>query len=188
VSRYIAGTEQFTALANRMRTAGSEGQGLLKEMTKELRKGAAPLVKEARGNVGDLAVRGVRGGAAARSARARHTLRNRKKASDRLKTKAYRRSGLRTTVAKAVSAQVRTGRTSGWLRVRAAQAAMPPDQRKLPRYLNRGEWRHPVFGNEYKWVKQIAPPAWFDDAAKVQGPVIRGRALNAIDTYVEKLL
>lgn len=184
---YVQGAEKFQELARKLHEAGSEGKGLLRELGKELRAGAKPLVDAARDNVQDLSVTGRRGGAAARAARARHALRNRKRPSERLKTRAYRRSGLRTTVANAVGAQYRSGRTSGWLRVRAAQAAMPTDQRKLPRYLNRGSWRHPVFGGD-TWVEQVAPPAWFDDATKVHGPVIRGRALNAIDTYVEKLL
>lgn len=198
MSRYVVGTGDFTELARRMHAAGSEGKGLRREITKTLRQGVTPLVDEARDNVDDLPVRGVklgkrgkplrRDGASARAARAAHTLRNRKRPSERLKQKAYSNSRLRVTVARAVSAKVTTSAASASLRVRAAQRAMPPDQRRLPRYLNRGRWRHPVFGNKRKWVEQVAPPAWFDDAAEHQGPIVRGRTLNTVDTYLKKLV
>jgi hypothetical protein len=187
VAGYIEGTDSFTRLAARMRAAGSEGKGLRREITKSLREGAAPLVREARDNVTTLNVSG-RGGASARAARAAHALRNRRRASERVKQRAHQRAGLRTTVANAVSAQVKAGGSSPSLRVRAAQAAMPPDQRRLPRYLNKGSWRHPVFGNDSRWVTQTAPPAWFDDAAKRQGPIVRGRTLNTVDNYLQKLV
>lgn len=188
----VDGADKFGELARRMHAAGSAGKGLRREITKALRVGADDLVDEARDNVEDLPVRGVptgreRRAGTGRGARAAHALRNRRRPSERLKQKAWSNSRLRPTVARAVRAQVNTGRSSISLRMRAAQAAMPPDQRRLPRYLNRGKWRHPVFGGDI-WVEQVAPPAWFDDAAKTQGPVVRGRTLNTVDSYLDKLL
>ncbi|MDF2968361.1 MAG: hypothetical protein K0Q93_2139 [Nocardioidaceae bacterium] len=187
MARRIAGTEDFTRLARDLKAAGTTGKGLRRELGKALRKGTAPLVDEARRNVQGLEVRGVRGGASARAARAARALGKRKRVTDKARMRAHRGSGLRATVARSVSATVDTGGATARLRVRAAQAKMPPDQRKLPRYLNRGSWRHPVFGRD-PWVEQTAPPAWFDDAGARKGPQVRDNAVQVVGEYLGKLL
>lgn len=200
----VQGTEQFRALARRMKEAGATG--LRREMTKSLRAGAQPLVDHARKNVLALDIAGVRAtrsgrwrkqrdagqrrtmraGASARQVRAEFVLRNRRKPSERLKTKAHKGSGLRASVARTVSAKVSAAAGSSSLRVRAERAKMPPSQRKLPNHLNTGRWRHPTFGRE-PWVTQTAPPGWFNRAMETTGPEVRDKAIAVIGNYIESL-
>ncbi len=180
----VVGADQFHELGKRLKAAGQKG--LRREMGKGLRKGAAPLVADAQERVRGLPIQGHRGGASARQARAQHALGKRKKLTERAKLKAHGGSGLRETVARATSAKVSTGARSSSLRVRAAQAKMPPSQRALPRYLNRGRWRHPTFGHD-PWVEQTTPPAWFDDAMEAKGPAVRDAAVEMVAEYIAKL-
>jgi hypothetical protein len=182
----IAGTDAFKETARRLHQAG-KGQ-IAREMGKALKKGADPLVKDAQRRVRSLPVSGVRGGAAARAARAAKALGNKKKPSGRLKMKAHKGSGLRATVARVTSAKVTVGARTATMRVRAASAKMPASQRKLPRYLNTGRWRHPVFGDRDVWATQVAPPAWFDDAARAKGPQVRREARATVARYLSKVL
>ncbi len=210
----VQGADQFRELAKRMKEAGATG--LRRELSKALRDGSTPLVNEARERVAFLAIKGhphpkrikkrgkwkdapeqdgddeqprarrARSGASARQARATFALRKRRNASERLKRRTHQSAGLRVAVARSVSAKVSTGARSSSLRVRAEQAKMPPDQRKLPRHLNTGKWRHPTFGRS-PWVTQTAEPGWFDGAMKDLGPVVRDRAIATVADYVKKL-
>lgn len=182
----VKGTAEFKEVSRALRAAG-KGQ-IAREMAKGLRKGAAPLVREAQENVRSLAVKGVRGGASARAARAAKALGRKKAPSERVKQRAHAGSGLRATVARATSIKLSTSARSAAMRLRAAQAKMPADQRKLPRYLNDGSWRHPVFGNRKRWVTQTAPPAWFDDAAQAKGPQARDAALRTVERYLDNIV
>jgi hypothetical protein len=145
-------------------------------------------VQDARRRVLSTPIKGVRGGASARAARAKAALGKKKKPSDRLKMRAHKGSGLRATVARAVAPKISSTKRSASLRVRAAQAKMPPDQRKLPRYLNEGRWRHPVFADREKWVTQTADPAWFDDAANAKGPEVRRNAVVVVGDYLNRIV
>lgn len=210
----VQGTDAFRDLAKRMKEAGETG--LRRELGKALREGVTPLVNEARERVAFLDIKGqkhpkrvkkrgkwmdapdqspddeqpkgrrARSGASARQARAQFALRNRRKVSARLKTRTHKSSGLRVAVARSVSAKVSAGARSSSLRVRAEQAKMPPSQRKLPRHLNTGRWRHPTFGRS-PWVTQTAEPGWFDGAMADVGPSVRDRAITIVGNYVEKL-
>lgn len=212
----VEGTEQFRDLARRMKEAGATGlrRELGKAMREgvnplvnDARERVATLPIKGHKHPKRIKKRGKwidapeqdgesenedekrrrhRPGASARQARAQFALRNRRKASERLKTRTQQHAGLRATVARAVSAKVSSGARSSSLRVTAAQAKMPPSQRKLPRHLNTGRWRHPTFGRE-PWVTQTAPPAWFDDAMSETGPRVRDRAITIVGDYIEKL-
>jgi len=200
----VTGTADFHRAALALKAAGENK--LAREMHKSLRKGASPLVEDAQRRVRALPMKAtperigkdgkakrppattIRGGASARSARAHVALGKKKRPSDRLKMRAYEGSGLRDTVARATSAKTSVTARSAALRVRAAQAKMPHDQRRLPRYMNRGEWRHPVFSNEYRWVKQTTAPAWFDDAAAEVGPGVRDDAIKTVGEFLDKIV
>jgi len=71
---------------------------------------------------------------------------------------------LRAAIAKAVTIQVRTGGKSPGIRLRIPNAKMG-DRAALPRLMNRGTWRHPVFGSD-TWVEQTSETNWWDDTAK----------------------
>lgn len=189
----VAGTDVFHRVARDLKTAGRGD--LARKMTKRMRAAAQPLVDEQKQTVLGLQTRVARdgqrvarrkrvgktkaelardrrSGTSARQERALHALRNRRKASERVKSKAWGAAGLRKAVARATAATASATGNRAAVRVRARQAAMPPSQRKLPRHLNRGKWRHPTFGQE-PWVTQQVKPGWFDDPARRRGPRVR---------------
>lgn len=182
----LRGTGDFRHVAQALKAAG---QGpVVREMNKALRQGADPLVQEARRRVRTVPIKGARGGASARAARARAALGKKKKPSDRIKMKAFKGSGLRDTIANAVTPKITSTTRSASLRVRAAQSKMPPDQRRLPRHINTGKWRHPVFADREHWVTQTADPAWFDDSAKAKGPIVRNNAVAVVGNYLNRIV
>lgn len=73
------------------------------------------------------------------------------------------RSGLRDSIARSVRIVVKDSGYSSQVgvKVKADTSYLPADQRKLPRYIDRGEWRHPVYGNTNAWVSQTTTPNWF---------------------------
>lgn len=192
----IRGTAEFRQLAKKLKAAGSDGKGLRREMTKGLRKAAQPIVEQAQQNarglpvaghpVGQTGSRGGRGGASARAARAAAGL-GKRKAGDRAKLKAHRGAGLRQHVARTVSAKVQASAKGASLRVRSDGKKMPVDQQSLPAAMNRGEIRHPVFGNRRVWARQTMPPGWFDRAGRSKGPAARDQAADQVKTYLEGL-
>lgn len=65
--------------------------------------------------------------------------------------------GLREMIARRVRVKVRlTGRSPG-VRITVGKV----DGTNLPRLINRGSWRHPVFGNRDVWVTQTGSRGWF---------------------------
>jgi hypothetical protein len=182
----VVGTEQFERLARDLKAAG-DGK-LRREMTKAMKTAAKPVENDAKNNVLGVSSTGTRGGAGARAARAAHSLRRRKKLTERAKLVAHRRSGLRASVARTVQTQVRAGGNSASVRIRSNSKLMPADQQKLPQYMNTGRWRHPVFGNQNNWVGQVvAPREWFDRAMRQGGPKVRDEAIDTVEKFIQKL-
>jgi hypothetical protein len=95
--------------------------------------------------------------------------------------RANRATSLRAAAAGALTLEVRErpsarARESG-VRIRMRAGKMPGDQKRLPKNMNRGRWRHPVFGNKEVWVsQQTDPPGWFDETFDRQ----RASATDAI--------
>lgn len=194
----IEGTAQFRELARKLKAAGATGKGIRKEMVKGLREGAKPIVEAAQANVRGLditglpvtsrskPVRGGRGGASARAARAAARLGNRK-FGDRGKVRAHRGAGLRDTVARTVSAKTSAAARGASLRVLSVGSKMPRDQQSLPRLMNDGKIRHPVFGNRDVWAEQRMRPGWFDRAGRAKGQQARDKAAGTVQSYLDKL-
>lgn len=181
----IEGTEDFHQLARKLKVAGN-GQ-VARKMSKAMRVAAGPAQQDMQREVQTLNVSG-RGGASARAARAGWALRNRKKLTDKARMKAFRGSGLRATVARAVRTKVSTTARSSSVRIRAQASLMPPSQRKLPRLMNRGNWRHPLFGGD-RWFEQVSPPAgWFDRPAAKHGPQIRKAAVAVVEDIKREIV
>lgn len=191
----VRGTAEFRQLAAKLKAAGSDGKGVRREMAKGLRKAAQPIVEQAQQNARGLNVtghpvsgaggRGGRGGASARAARAAASL-GKRKVGDKAKLRAHRNAGLRQHVGRTVSAKVQAGRSAS-LRVRSDGKRMPPGQQSLPRLMNKGEIRHPVFANRKVWARQTMPPGWFDRAGTAKGPAARDQAIGQVKTYLEGL-
>lgn len=144
-------TRSLAELSARLKAA-SRGD-LQKRLTRGLRKAATPIVADLKSTVSSLPVRGVRGGGAKqRLAEARRSRAGWRKAQKG-------GTGLRATTARGIGVQVSPGRAR--VRIRLNPNVLPPDQRKLPKYLDRPQgWRHPVFGDRDVWVQQYGKPWW----------------------------
>lgn len=93
-----------------------------------------------------------------------------------------RRGGLAAQVAKEPQrVQVRTGRTPG---VRLVVGRRNGGARSA----NRGQIRHPVFGNRDVWVNQSVPPGWFDEPIKKEAPAIRRELEKALHDVAESVV
>lgn len=182
----VVGTEQFREFAVRCREAGSEGKGLLKEIRRALKDGAEPVADDARHNVMALSSSGGRG--AGRAARTAFLLsRRRKGISERAKSKLHAHTGLRSSAARATKVKIGTAGASASATIRVNASMMPGDQRKLPRHMNTGKWRHPVLGQRDNWVTQTVNPAgWFDEAMDRGGPKVRKKAFDTVEEPLDR--
>lgn len=95
-------------------------------------------------------------------------------------------TALRKRVARTVKLSVRTGGASVGVRITAGTRGT--DVGTLARYMNRGTWRHPVYGNRNAWVTQSVPPGWFDRPTHQAAPEARrqiGEAMARIRSQIE---
>jgi hypothetical protein len=147
------------------------GKGATREMTKALRDAVKPVERDVK--------------AAARG----------------LPAKGPDSTGLRAQIAKATGTQVRTTGRSAGVKVRVAKKRMGGeriitkggrtrlvgDQKNLPQRMNRGQWRHPVYGTD-RWVTQrFAKPHWFDNVNRAAAPMVRRRVKKVLDDIEKKL-
>lgn len=133
-----------------------------KRLNAEVRSATKPIEQAAKRAVKDLDSKGtVSGGNAARGAL--NDSKSRKGASKH-------GTGLRETVARAIQTKITySGRRTG-VRVRVDGTKLPENQRTLPKAMNKGLVRHPVFGNKNVWVNQkFSPEGWFTKATREQG-------------------
>lgn len=94
------------------------------------------------------------------------------------------RGGLAARVAKSpMSVKVATGTKTFGVRVVVIKR-----QGTAARGLNRGQFRHPVFGDRDRFVVQEVEPGWFDDVAKAQADDVRKAALAAIEAVADKVI
>ncbi|MFF5988137.1 hypothetical protein [Prauserella flavalba] len=173
----IRGTDEFRRTAAKLKAAGN-GQ-LSKRMAKEMRAAAQPAVRDAQTAVKAIKSASTRGGGGQQ--RREYALSRKRKRTERAKKAAFEGRGLRSSVARAVGTQVRSGGRSASVRIRVNSRQLPPDQQQLPGYMNTGSWRHPVFGNRNTWVAQTArPKEWFDRPMRKHGVRIRRRAVQVV--------
>lgn len=158
----VFGADRFKVVAKNLRQAGRTD--IYRSMVKAIRVATKPAVDEVKRTVEGLRIEGEgtggRGGGA--RARAAHALSKRKRITDAARLRARAGSGLRASVSRAIRTQIRaSGRPTASARIKVERNLMPPDQRKLPGHLEKGHWRHPVFGNQGRWVGQTSTPNWF---------------------------
>jgi hypothetical protein len=85
---------------------------------------------------------------------------------------------------KSARIRVTTGARSAGVRLTVAGKSQ---EAKQARRLNRGSWRHPLFGDRDSWFPQTVRPGWFDGPAKKGEPVVRARILQILDRYMRRL-
>jgi len=101
--------------------------------------------------------------------------------------RAGRARSLRSSAAGALKIEVRErpsarSRFIG-VKIRMSSKALPFDQRRLPKHMNYGRWRHPVFGNmDGAWAVQVTTPVgWFDGTfakMRAQAAIAIGKAID----------
>lgn len=122
-------------LSRELRHVG-DGKTLRRQMTKELRSAAKPLVPAVRSAIRSIPTTG-----------AGHT-------------------GLRSRMAKATRLRVKTSGRDAQVAILVDPAKMPAGQKALPMEMEGVKrWRHPVYGNTDVWVTQKPHPYFFRTVA-----------------------
>lgn len=90
-------------------------------------------------------------------------------------------TGLRQAAAQSLAITVRgTGKRTG-VEIRSRKSVMPAGKGRLPRLMDKGSWRHPVYGGK-TWVTQTTPPGWFLGT----GARMRPEAVRELSAVVDK--
>lgn len=161
----LLGTGQLLELQRKLRAAGNEN--LRSSMQRRIRRAAEPLRTDLQ-----QAVLGLRITSQNRSSRVRPSPTTRP---------------LRATIAAAIRISVRTTGTPG-ARVWIDRSALPAEMRNMPKVLNDGRIRHPVFGNRRRWATQfVTPSPWWDATVRRHQPRMRAEVARVI-TDVESRL
>jgi len=146
-------------LAADLRRVG-DGRALRRQLTRGIRDAVKPAVPAVRAAYLATPTGGARGGR-------RRTLTTKKR------TRTVR-MGLRRSLARAVTVQVRTtGRQAG-VTIRVAGKKMPDGMGRLPKLWegNAPRWRHPLFGDREWWYQQPAKPT-FNRVVPMFAPQVR---------------
>ncbi|MEV4159009.1 hypothetical protein [Nonomuraea dietziae] len=165
----VTGADQFARLARELKKTDKK---LAAELRKTIRAATRPAVTSAKAAITALPVKGSRGGGSKARAE-QHLSRVKDPANEKAITRAQARAGLRKTIAASIKADIRDGGRRAGVRIIVDANKLPPDQRKLPRYLNtKTGWRHPLFGNRERWYGQRGMP-WFEPSIKPHARRIR---------------
>lgn len=95
-------------------------------------------------------------------------------------------TGLRQRIARSIGVQVKTGARSAAVRVRVSKAKMG-DQFKLPRLLNSGSFRHPVFGSSTFVEQNQGSRGWFFDVGKRNKANVQREIVRAIEDVIRQV-
>lgn len=88
------------------------------------------------------------------------------------------RGGLARSIAKAPQrVQVRTGQQTAGVRIVGKGAS-----------LDRGRFRHPVFGNREVFVEQTVEPGWFSETLAAGAPEVRPEIEQALESIAQQIV
>lgn len=119
-------------------------------------------------------------------------MRNELRAAARLATRAVQReikawpthgvkhTGLRSKVAAGVTSTVQASTRDYKLYIRQTGRALDAKQQRLPRHIDKGAWRHPVYGNRKVWVAQRGHPYYVSTIRK-EWPRVLEHASQALN-------
>ena len=95
------------------------------------------------------------------------------------------------SIARGIRSVVKTGGRSDQVGVRVstnAAATLPPEHRSLPRLLDKGKWRHPLFGDRERWYAQATTRAgWFERVALTHQPTATRRIHGVLMDFTDEL-
>lgn len=146
----VRGGEKLRSLSADLRKAGSQGQGLRKELRKQIK---VPMVAM-QGAVRD-AIRAI--------------------------PSKQRKHRLRSLMVRATKVRMRMSGNNVRVALEVDASLVPPDMRNLPGLMERGKWRHPVWGSD-RWVSQQHHP-YFWVTVKPRIPEVR----KAVDAALDKV-
>jgi len=153
----VSGGKELARISRELRTVGN-GREIRKQLGKELRTAALPLVPAVRASI--QAIPAATG----------------------------QSSGLRSRLAKATRLSVKTtGRTAS-IRILVDGRKMPDGERALPAYIEgtKPNWRHPVHGHKGTWVRQQAHP-YFYKVVRPLGRKSRTAVIRTLDEISKKI-
>ena len=182
----VGDPDMFVRVARALKTEAPE---LRKAMFKELRGIAKEALDAQRAAVLSVSSKGTSAGSAASTARAAAAMGMGPHTQARWGRAMRRSSGLRQAVARSLRIVVKDSGYAGQVGVRVTSESgrMPADQKKLPRAMDRGQWRHPVFGGP-GWAGQtVTPPQWFTKVATQTVGTARGRAQAVVQSFADQL-
>jgi hypothetical protein len=156
----ILGTGQLLELQRRLRAAGHEN--LRSSMQRRIRRAAEPLRDDLQTAIQQTSIR----------SQGRSTRRGGPSPTTR---------PLRATIAAAIRISVRNTSGAAGARVWIDRSALPPDLRNMPKVINEGRIRHPVYGNRKRWATQWAQPPWWDTTVRRHTPRMEREVARVID-------
>jgi hypothetical protein len=180
--------DDFAALGRKFRAAGANGAAIRKKLTATIQARLKRITDEQKAALTGMRVKSVGGRGSKRRAQFSQAQADRKLAMTGKKTRAAKGGhGLRATIARGIKSKVAyTGFKLG-ARITIETNHMPPSQRTLPKHLdNPRGWRHPVWGNRSKWVRQIGEP-WFSGPIRKHRVAIQREVQQDVDEVMRTL-
>jgi len=175
----VEGAEGYAELSRALRSMSPKARTM---MRREVNAAAKPLVPALRSAVMALDSK-AQGSQNVGRAAARVT----GQATEAKAARALRGSGLRQSVARSIRVVQKDNGYADQVGVfvkSEPSRTLPRDQRSLPRRMDKGTVRHPVFGNREAWVSQSFTPAgWFTRTAQTHAPLVRARLARILETY-----
>lgn len=102
---------------------------------------------------------------------------------------ARRNTGLREQIARAITVRTKTSGKGAGVRISVQSGKLPPNKTRMPSLMNKGSWRHPLFGNRDDWYPQDVEAGWFTDTLKGQSTNVRhelAAVLDDIEARIER--
>ncbi|MFJ1808547.1 MULTISPECIES: hypothetical protein [unclassified Streptomyces] len=162
----ITNTGSLLELSRRLRAAG--GENIRSSLHRRIRRAAEPLRDDLQSSIRGLEIRSRGRGRGKRGGPSPTT------------------RPLRATIADAIRISIRAGSSPG-ARVWVDKGRLPPDLRNMPKVLNDGRVRHPVFGNRRRWTEQTATPLWWDNTVRRHTPRMEREVARVLDDVRRRL-
>ncbi len=136
------------------------GAALRRDLARNLRRAVAPAVTDAKASIMAMPSRGSHAG-----------------------------QGLRSAIARQVSAQTSLSNRSAKVAVRVRRRNFPRGFRNAPKAVSlAGGWRHPVVGSGgSRWVTQVGKPGWFDSAVRARSVQYRRAVQEAMQQTADRI-
>lgn len=132
-----------------------------KRLSAEVKSATAPIEKQMKQNILSVQSKGRRGGGG--SNRGAYNASQSKRGNQG-------KTGLRQAIAKGVTRKITYSGYRTGVRIRVDGKYLPEGDRSLIKATNKGQVRHPVFGNRTNWTSQtFTPSGWFDRPAQEMG-------------------